>query len=93
MGKRHESKATYRGSFLGPDALRVIGQAFDAAWEEIAGNFGKQRHRQFSGGITDAERVDRMIALERSSSNGAAVLTPRHWMRLDEPVPGRRNLA
>jgi hypothetical protein len=28
-----------RASF-GPDALQAIGQAFDAAWTEIAGNFG-----------------------------------------------------
>jgi len=25
---------------FGPDALRVMGEAFDAAWAEIAGNFG-----------------------------------------------------
>ena len=24
----------------GPDALKAMGQAFDAAWREIAGNFG-----------------------------------------------------
>lgn len=24
----------------GPEALKAIGQAFDAAWREIAGNFG-----------------------------------------------------
>lgn len=28
------------GASFGPEALRVIGQAFDAAWLEIAGNFG-----------------------------------------------------
>jgi len=28
------------GLQLGPEALKVIGQAFDEAWEEIAGNFG-----------------------------------------------------
>jgi hypothetical protein len=27
-------------SALGPDALKALGQAFDKAWEEIAGNFG-----------------------------------------------------
>jgi hypothetical protein len=27
------------GSF-GPEALKAIGDAFDAAWQEIAGNFG-----------------------------------------------------
>jgi hypothetical protein len=25
---------------FGPEALKAIGQAFDAAWREIAGNFG-----------------------------------------------------
>jgi hypothetical protein len=25
---------------FGPDVLKVIGQAFDAAWRDIAGNFG-----------------------------------------------------
>jgi len=28
------------GLQLGPEALKVIGQAFDEAWQEIAGNFG-----------------------------------------------------
>jgi hypothetical protein len=28
---------------FGPDALKVIEQAFDEAWQEIAGNFGDQQ--------------------------------------------------
>jgi hypothetical protein len=28
------------GASFGPDALKAISQAFDAAWLEIAGNFG-----------------------------------------------------
>lgn len=28
----------------GPEALRAIGDAFDAAWREIAGNFGDDPH-------------------------------------------------
>ena len=28
------------GAAFGPDALKAIGQAFDTAWQEIAGNFG-----------------------------------------------------
>jgi hypothetical protein len=28
------------GASYGPNALRTIGQAFDEAWREIAGNFG-----------------------------------------------------
>jgi hypothetical protein len=28
------------GAAFGPDALKAIGEAFDAAWAEIEGNFG-----------------------------------------------------
>ena len=28
------------GASFGPEALKAIGDAFDAAWAEIAGNFG-----------------------------------------------------
>jgi hypothetical protein len=28
------------GASFGPEALKVIGQAFDAAWQSIVGNFG-----------------------------------------------------
>jgi hypothetical protein len=28
------------GASFGPDTLRAMGQAFDEAWAEIAGNFG-----------------------------------------------------
>ena len=28
------------GAAFGPEALKAIGQAFDEAWAEIAGNFG-----------------------------------------------------
>ena len=28
------------GAAFGPDALKAIGQAFDAAWSEIAGKYG-----------------------------------------------------
>ena len=29
------------GASFGPEALKAIGEAFDAAWAEIAGNFSK----------------------------------------------------
>ena len=28
------------GASFGPDTLKAIGQAFDQAWAQIAGNFG-----------------------------------------------------
>jgi hypothetical protein len=32
------------GASYGPDALKAIGQAFDEAWQDIAGNFGSDPH-------------------------------------------------
>jgi hypothetical protein len=37
------------GASFGPEALKAIGEAFDAAWAEIAGNFGND-----PGDIDDA---------------------------------------
>ena len=31
------------GASFGPDALRVIGRAFDEAWVSIAGNFSREQ--------------------------------------------------
>ena len=35
-----KAKQLIDGASYGPDAIRAIGQAFDAAWADIAGNFG-----------------------------------------------------
>jgi len=42
-GRRHEAKQLIDGASYGPDALSAVGKAFDAAWAEIAGNFGNDR--------------------------------------------------
>ena len=34
------AKKLIDGAAFGPDAVKAIGQAFDAAWAEIANNFG-----------------------------------------------------
>jgi hypothetical protein len=34
------AKQLIDGASFGPDALQAIGKAFDAAWADIAGNFG-----------------------------------------------------
>ena len=34
------AKQLIDGASFGPEALKAIGDAFDAAWAEIAGNFG-----------------------------------------------------
>jgi len=38
-----KAKLLIDGASYGPDALDAIGKAFDAAWAEIAGNFGNDR--------------------------------------------------
>jgi hypothetical protein len=35
-----EARQRIAGAAFGPDALKTIAQAFDEAWERIAGNFG-----------------------------------------------------
>ena len=35
-----EARQLMDGASYGPEALKAIGQAFDAAWRDIAGNFG-----------------------------------------------------
>ena len=32
------------GASFGPEAMKAIGQAFDAAWKQIEGNFGSEPH-------------------------------------------------
>jgi hypothetical protein len=36
------ARALIEGASFGPDALKAIYQAFDAAWASIAGNFGDE---------------------------------------------------
>jgi hypothetical protein len=38
-----KAKQLIDGASYGPDALSAVGKAFDAAWAEIAGNFGNDR--------------------------------------------------
>jgi hypothetical protein len=35
-----EARRLIDGASFGPEALKAIGAAFEAAWAEIAGNFG-----------------------------------------------------
>ena len=40
-----KARQLINGAAFGPDALKAIGQAFDKAWLEIAGNFGDDIER------------------------------------------------
>jgi hypothetical protein len=37
-----KARSLIDGASFGPDALKAIGQAFDEAWKQIAGNFGNE---------------------------------------------------
>jgi hypothetical protein len=37
---RMKARDLINGSSFGPEAVKAMGQAFDQAWNEIAGNFG-----------------------------------------------------
>jgi hypothetical protein len=37
---RTKARQLIDGTSFGPEALKAIGAAFDAAWAEVAGNFG-----------------------------------------------------
>ena len=45
------------GASFGPDALKALGQAFDEAWAEIAGNFGNEPAVIESARLTLAEAL------------------------------------
>jgi len=59
------------GASYGPDALKAIGQAFDEAWLQIAGNFGEE-----SGDIEKARlRLARaLLSIAHEDSRDVGVL-------------------
>jgi hypothetical protein len=59
------------GAAFGPEALEAIGQAFDAAWVEIAGNFGSD------SGQVEAARLklaNAMLSIAHEDSRNVEVL-------------------
>jgi hypothetical protein len=66
-----KAKRLIDGAAFGPEALEAIGKAFDAAWEEIAGNFGNDR------GQIEAARLklaNAMLSIANEESRNVEVL-------------------
>jgi hypothetical protein len=57
------------GCSFGPEALKAIGQAFDTAWQEIAGNFGSDAAE------IEAARLQLAIDCQRGKSQRGGVET------------------
>ena len=70
------------GASYGPDALKVIGQAFDEAWQEIAGNFGNDPQEIEAARLRLAEAV-LSVADEDSRDAGALKRGALQRMALD----------
>jgi hypothetical protein len=59
------------GATFGPDALRVIGRAFDEAWRDIAGNFGDDPSKIEAARLKLAEAV---LSVAHEDSRDVAAL-------------------
>jgi hypothetical protein len=59
------------GASFGPATLKVIGQAFDEAWAEIAGNFGDNPAQIENARLTLAEAL---LSVTTEESTDVAVL-------------------
>jgi hypothetical protein len=73
------------GAAFGPDALKAIGEAFDAAWSEIAGNFSNDpveidnaRYRLANALITVASVDSRDVEVLKRGALEHMALDDRH---------------
>jgi len=67
------------GASIGPDTLKVTGQAFDAAWREIAGNFGDDPHDIEAARMKLANAV---LSIADEDSRDAGVLKRAALLRM-----------
>jgi len=73
------------GASFGPDALKVIGQAFDQAWAQIEGNFGddpkdaeRARYRLATALLSVASEDGRDVAALKNAALEAMALGYRN---------------
>jgi hypothetical protein len=66
-----KAKAMIERASYGPEALKVIGQAFDDAWADIAANFGDNPSAVEAARLRLAQVV---LSLASGQSGDAAVL-------------------
>ena len=76
------------GATYGPDALKVIGQAFDEAWRDIAGNFGddpSETRLQLKPSYRWLMRTAAMSGVEkrRPASHGPGISQSPAWRNFE----------
>ena len=70
------------GAVFGPEALEAMGQAFDQAWAEIAGNFGGSLVEVEAARLRLAEAV-LSVAAEGSTDVAALKNGALRWILVD----------
>jgi hypothetical protein len=83
-----KARALIDGANYGPDALKVIGLAFDAAWAQIAGNFGndpkdieRARFRLADAMLSVASEDSRDVEILKTAALEAMALGYRSRLR------------
>jgi hypothetical protein len=66
-----DAKRYVDGASFGPEALKVMGEAFDSAWSEIAGNFGDHRAETES---VRSKLANALLSVASEESRNAHVL-------------------
>jgi len=70
------------GAVFGPEAVKAMGQAFDQAWAEIAGNFGASLVEVEAARLRLAEAV-LSVAAEGSTDVAALKYGALRWILID----------
>jgi hypothetical protein len=79
------------GAVFGPEALEAMGQAFDEAWAEIAGNFGASLVEVEAARLRLAEAV-LTVAGDGSTDVVALKYAALRWLLMDHGL-GIRSAA
>jgi len=74
------------GAAFGPDALKAVGEAFDAAWAEIAGHFGNDL---IQVELARLKLVDALLSMANEDSRDAEVLKKAALQRMALDYRGR----
>ena len=93
-----KARALISGTSYGPEALKLIWQAFDAAWAEISGNFGDEQSAEAARerlahailAVADADSRD-AEALKETALQIMALASGRRSDWLPSGSPRREN--
>ena len=86
-GVTTKAKQLIDGASFGPEALKALGSAFDAAWADIAGNFGQDLIDMEKGRLRLANAL---LSIASEDSRDVAVLKRAALQRMALDYKRRR---